>query len=66
MTECRSGMSTKREYFGLKAILFVTVSDSPVTRNLSRQNKKVGYEYPHCFIKTDSWYLSELRKTVYI
>jgi hypothetical protein len=25
----------KREYFGLKAILFVTVSDSPVARNLS-------------------------------
>jgi hypothetical protein len=25
----------KREYFGLKAILFVTVSDSPAARNLS-------------------------------
>jgi hypothetical protein len=26
----------KREYFGLKAILFVTISDSPVACNLSR------------------------------
>jgi hypothetical protein len=25
----------KREYFGLKVILFVTVSDSPAARNLS-------------------------------
>jgi hypothetical protein len=32
----------KSEYFGLKAILFVTVSDSPMARNLSRQSKKVG------------------------
>jgi hypothetical protein len=28
-------------YFGLKAILFVTVSDSPVAHNLSRHSKKV-------------------------
>jgi hypothetical protein len=32
----------KCEYFGLKAILFVTVSDSLAARNLSRQSKKVG------------------------
>jgi hypothetical protein len=44
----------KREYFGLKSILFVTDSDSPVAHNLSEQSKKVGYRYPHCFRETDS------------
>jgi hypothetical protein len=37
----------KREYFQLKAILFVTVSDSPATRNLSGHSKKVGCGCPH-------------------
>jgi hypothetical protein len=32
----------KHEYFGLKAILFFTASDSPAARNLSEQSKKVG------------------------
>jgi hypothetical protein len=32
----------KHEYFGLEAILFVTVSDSPVAHNLLGQSKKVG------------------------
>jgi ketopantoate reductase len=41
----------KREYFQLHAILFVTVSDSPVAHNLSGQSKKVGCECPHCFKK---------------
>jgi hypothetical protein len=44
----------KHEYFGLKAILFVTVSDSPAARNLSRQSKKVGCGCPHCFREMDS------------
>jgi hypothetical protein len=44
----------KREYFGLKAILFMTVSDSPAASNLSGQSKKVGCGYPHCFRETDS------------
>jgi hypothetical protein len=44
----------------------VTVSDSPVARNLSGQSKKVGYECPRCFKETDSQYLSESQKTVYI
>jgi hypothetical protein len=39
----------KREYFGLKAILFMTVSDSPVEHKLSRQSKKVGCGCPHYF-----------------
>jgi hypothetical protein len=47
----------KHEYFGLKVILFMTVSDSPVARHLSGQSKKVGYGCPHCFRETDSQYL---------
>jgi hypothetical protein len=49
----------KREYFQLKVILFVTVSDSPTACNLLGQRKKVGYRCPHCFRETDSHYLSE-------
>jgi hypothetical protein len=44
----------KHECFGLKAILFVIVSDSPAARNLSGQSKKVGYGCPQCFRETDS------------
>jgi hypothetical protein len=44
----------KREYFGLKAILFMTVSDSPASSNLSGQRKKVGCGCPYCFRETDS------------
>jgi hypothetical protein len=49
----------KREYFGLKAIIIVIVSDSPAAYNLSGQSKKVGYGCLHCFRETDSQYLSE-------
>jgi hypothetical protein len=56
----------KREYFRLKAILFVIVSDSPVARNLSGQSEKVGYRCPHYFRETYSQYLSESRKIVYM
>jgi hypothetical protein len=49
----------KREYFGLKAILFVSVSDSLVARNLSGQRKKVGCRCPHYFREINSQYLSE-------
>jgi hypothetical protein len=56
----------KCEYFGLKVILFVTVSDASVTRNLSGQSKKVGCGCPHCFRETYSQYLSESRKIVYM
>jgi hypothetical protein len=56
----------KHEYFGLKAILFVTVNDSPVAYNLSGQSKKVGYGCPHYFRETNSQYLSESQKIVYM
>jgi hypothetical protein len=49
----------KREYFLLKAILFVIVSDFSVARNLSVQSKKVGCGCPYCFRKIDSRYLSK-------
>jgi hypothetical protein len=44
----------------------VTVSDSPTARNLSGQSKKVGCGCPHCSKETDSQYLSESLKTVYM
>jgi hypothetical protein len=49
----------KCEYFDLKAILFMTVSDSSAIRNLSGQSKKVCYRFSHCFRETYSQYLSE-------
>jgi hypothetical protein len=52
----------KHEYFGLKAISFVTFSDSPVAHNLFEQSKKIGCGYPQCFRETDSQYLSESKK----
>jgi hypothetical protein len=56
----------KFEYFGLKTILFMTISDSLAAHNLSRQSKKVGCRYPHCFKETDSQYLSESQKIMYM
>jgi hypothetical protein len=50
----------KHEYFGLKAILFVTVSDSLAARNLPGQSKKVGCGCPHCFREIDSQYWKDL------
>jgi hypothetical protein len=44
----------KCEYFDLNAILFMTVSDSLMTRNLSGQSKKVGCGCPHFFKETNS------------
>jgi hypothetical protein len=44
----------------------VSVSDSPATRNLSGQNKKVGCGCPHCFREIISQYFSESRKIVYM
>jgi hypothetical protein len=53
------------EYFQLKAILFVTVSDSPAAHNLSDQSKKVGCGCPQCF-REMTQYLSESQKIVYM
>jgi hypothetical protein len=56
----------KHEYFGLKAISFMTVSDFLVAHNLSGQSKKVGCGCPYCFRETDSQYFSESQKIVYM
>jgi sulfur transfer complex TusBCD TusB component (DsrH family) len=56
----------KHEYFQLKAILFVIVSDSPAARNLLGQSKKVCCRFSHCFRETYSQYLSESQKIVYM
>jgi hypothetical protein len=37
-----------------------------VARNLSGQSKKVGCGCPYCFKETDSQYLSDLEKIVYM
>jgi hypothetical protein len=44
----------------------VNVSDSLVAHNLSKQSKKVGCGCPHCFRETNSHYLSESQKIVYM
>jgi hypothetical protein len=44
----------KCEYFQLNTILFVTISDSRVARNLLGQSKIVGCRCPHCFREIDS------------
>jgi hypothetical protein len=44
----------------------VTASDSPTAGNLSGQSKKVDCGCTYCFRETDSQYLSELRKIVYM
>jgi hypothetical protein len=52
----------KHENFQLKAILFVTASNSPAACNLL----KVGCGCPHYFREIGSQYLSESRKIVYM
>jgi hypothetical protein len=44
----------------------VTASHSPVTCNLLGQSNRVGCGCAHCFRETDSQYLSESQKTVYM
>ena len=56
----------KREYFNLRALLFVYVSDSPAQRNLSGQSKKMPGGCPHCLDETDCRYLNKSRKVVYM
>jgi hypothetical protein len=56
----------KCEYFGLKAILFVTVIESPVAGKFLGQSKKVGCRCPHYFREIESKYLSESQKIMYV
>jgi hypothetical protein len=43
----------KCEYFQFQVILFMTVSDTQATRNLSLQSKKIGYKCSHYFREID-------------
>jgi hypothetical protein len=54
------------EYFGVKAILFVAVSDSPVARNLFGQSKKLGCRFSHCFRETDSVFEQVMKNSVHV
>jgi hypothetical protein len=60
------GDEYKYEYFNLRALLFVTVSDSPAQRNLSGQSKRMPGGCPHCLDETDCTYLNKSRKKVYM
>jgi hypothetical protein len=55
----------KHEYFQFKVILFVTVSDSPVARNLWGHTKKVGCGCPYCFRETDSVFERVMKNSVH-
>jgi hypothetical protein len=66
-TQCVPRLRLERKgVIRLRAILFVTISDSPVAHNLFRESKKVGYGCPYYFRETDSQYLNESRKIVYM
>jgi hypothetical protein len=54
-------MSTGMSAFSFKSF-FVTVSDFPISHNLSGQNKEVGCRCLHCFKETNSQYLSDSQK----
>jgi hypothetical protein len=56
----------KREYFTLHAMLFVTINDLPALRNLSGQSKRKGEACPQCLDDTESMWLNESKKIVYM
>ncbi|XP_044421992.1 uncharacterized protein, partial [Triticum aestivum] len=54
------------EEFDLKALLFVTINDWPALSNLSGQTNKGYRACTHCLDDTDSIYLDNCRKNVYL
>ena len=56
----------KRENFDLRALLFVTINDWPALSNLSGQSNKGYQACTHCLEETDSLYLKNCRKVVYM
>ena len=56
----------KQEEFDLKALLFVTINDWPALSNLSGQTNKGYRALTHCLDDTDSIYLDNCRKNVYL
>ena len=56
----------KQENFDLRALLFVTINDWPALSNLSGQSNKGYQACTHCLEKTDSLYLKNCKKVVYM
>ena len=56
----------KQENFDLRALLFVTINDWPALSNLSGQSNKRYQACTHCLDETDSLYLKNSRKVVYM
>ena len=56
----------KQENFDLRALLFVTINDWPALSNLSGQSNKGYQACTHCLDETDSLYLKNSRKVVYM
>ena len=56
----------KQENFDLRALLFVTINDWPALSNLSGQSNKGYQACTHCLEETDSLYLKNCRKVVYM
>jgi len=55
-----------KEHFKLRALLFVTTNDWPALSNLSGHSNK-GYRVcTHCLEETDSTYLKNCRKIMYM
>ena len=56
----------KQENFDLRALLFVTINDWHALSNLSGQSNKGYQACTHCLDETDSFYLKNCRKVVYM
>ena len=54
------------EEFDLKALLFVTINDCPALSNLSGQTNKGYRACTHSLDDTDSIYVDNFRKNVYL
>src|SRR3954464_9608270 len=54
------------EEFDLKVLLFVTINDWPALSNLSGQTNKGYSACTHCLDDTDSIYLANCKKNVYL
>jgi hypothetical protein len=56
----------KEEEFDLRALLFVTINDCPALSNLSGQTNKGYKACTHCLHETESIYLDNCKKNVYL
>jgi hypothetical protein len=56
----------KQEEFDLRALLFVTINDWHALSNISGQTNKGYKACMHCLEKTESIYLANCKKNVYL